>query len=122
MYESDVPSLGIVFLPSIRLPALSMHSLYLPVLARNEILDMAYNSEASLRSAAEDDWDMLMIPSFKRFPVKEVTKSYVATPAGIRDAEPSEIRDSIEALLVGTNRKQLSKPLENTNSVNAVKL
>ncbi|KAH6913075.1 hypothetical protein BKA70DRAFT_1096781 [Coprinopsis sp. MPI-PUGE-AT-0042] len=122
MYESELPSLGIIFLPTIRLPALSMHSLYLPVLAKNDILGMAYNSEYALRSAAEDDWDMLMIPAFKRFPVKEVTKSIVATPAGIRDAESSEIRDSIEALLVGTNRKQLSKPSENSNSVNAVKL
>ena len=99
-----------------------MHSLYLPVLARNEILDMAYDSEPAMWDAAEDDWDMLMIPSFKRFPVKQAAKSLIATPAGIKDAEPSEIRDSIEALLAGTNRKQLSKPAENSNSVNAVKL
>jgi hypothetical protein len=54
-------SLAIVYLPATTLPALSLHSAYLPVLAPLAPLD----GEASpvMRHAAEDDWELLGVPA-----------------------------------------------------------
>ncbi|TFK28109.1 hypothetical protein FA15DRAFT_585009 [Coprinopsis marcescibilis] len=118
---TDSPSLGIVFLPAMRLPVLSTHSAYLPVLTKHDPSDVIYDTISSLRAAGEDDWELLTVPSVKVLPLGDAAKSYLITQEAVRVADPLEVHRAMSKTVVLSSLKNTPKPpAEQSNTRNAV--
>lgn len=113
--QSDRPSLAIVYLPAAKLPILSWHDAYLPVLVPS-ITDLDNNV---MLHAAEDDWELLGVPSTKVINLG-ARKSVIFEPDELSLVSAAQIIRG-----VGRDARKIaaSKPLtEQVKSVNAVTL
>ncbi|PPQ69079.1 hypothetical protein CVT26_003554 [Gymnopilus dilepis] len=113
--HSDRPSLAIVYLPTAKLPVLSWHDGYLPVLVPS-ITDLDSNV---MLHAAEDDWELLGVPS-SRVIQPGARQSVIFEPDELSLVSATQIIREIRR----DNRKNTTpRPLtEQVKSVNAVTL
>ncbi|KAF8910652.1 hypothetical protein CPB84DRAFT_1764270 [Gymnopilus junonius] len=113
--QSEQPSLAIVYLPAAKLPVLSWHDAYLPVLVPS-ITDLDNNV---MLHAAEDDWELLGVPSAKVINLG-ARKSVIFEPDELSLVSAAQIIRSVGR---DTKKITVSKALtEQVKSVNAVTL
>ncbi|KAI0313751.1 hypothetical protein OF83DRAFT_1140029 [Amylostereum chailletii] len=105
----DIPSLAIVFLPSL-LPSLPQHTLFLPVVVSPSVdLDPAGFSEEVLREGVETQWDMMSVPSNQLLLWHVDSPSIVMSEAEVATLDPVEVFLGFEPLL--RRRHRLLKSL-----------
>jgi hypothetical protein len=114
------PSLAIVYLPTTKLPTLGLHDSFLPVLVPS-----APNIDGEnlvIHQAAEDDLELLAIPSSKILQLRS-SGSSVFNSEDLPDVKPSQAYDLLYNIGREAKKAVLSKPLtEKLKSVNAVTL
>lgn len=111
--------MAIVYLPAAKLPVLSWHNTYLPVVVPS-ITDL---DEEVMRQGAEDDWDLLAVPAQQTLRLGLGTSPVVDA----EDVEKVDPTNSYQALrAIGREVKKAATPLkpltERVKSMNAATL
>ncbi|PPR03899.1 hypothetical protein CVT24_008091 [Panaeolus cyanescens] len=113
--DSDSPSLAIVYLPTAKLPVLSWHSAYLPVL-----LPFSPLSTEAYGPMADDDWELLAVPADKTIKLG-VSKSPVFDSDEVGVLNPDRAYEVLSDIGNDARIELALKPLtEQVKSVNAV--
>ncbi|KAF8149974.1 hypothetical protein B0H34DRAFT_731963 [Crassisporium funariophilum] len=120
----DIPnrhSLAIVYLPATKLPVLSWHTSYLPVLVPSTTLTSDFEDNAVMLQAAEDDWDLSSVPATKTLKLGP-SRSPVFDCEDLSYINPDHAYQMLHNLGQET-KKVVMKPItEQVKSVNAVTL
>ncbi|KAF7424610.1 hypothetical protein PC9H_009918 [Pleurotus ostreatus] len=98
-FSGHHPSLAIVYLPSLIPPELSRHTLYLPVFVPFPSLTDPVGSGELARRAAQDNWDLLDIPTSKVLRLKGKNSSILFDSDDIHDAEPRQVYLALQQLV-----------------------
>ncbi|KAH9481723.1 hypothetical protein JR316_0006250 [Psilocybe cubensis] len=115
----DCPSLAVVYLPTVKLPVLAWHDAYLPVVIPTPDSEL---DDAVMLQNAEDDWDLLAIPS-NRVVKLGTSKSSIFNPKDLVQLSSVQILQILRGIGRDTKKITALKPLtEQVKSVNAVTL
>ena len=118
--DPDHLSLAVVYLPTAKLPTLRLHNSFLPVLVSSSILPADFD-DAVARQAAEDDWDLLCIPSDKTLSIGG-TRSPVFDSNKLLHITSEQAYRVLHGIGRETKRATLKPITEQVKSVNAVTL
>ncbi|KAF9036223.1 hypothetical protein BJ165DRAFT_1507346 [Panaeolus papilionaceus] len=115
--DSDSPSLAIVYLPIPKLPVLSWHSAYLPV-----VIPFSPLTTEAFGPMADDDWELLAVPADKTIKLG-VSKTPVFDSDEVGLLNPDHAYEVLSDIGNDTRIELALKPLtEQVKSVNAVTL
>ena len=115
-------SLAVVYLPTAKLPTLRLHTSFLPVLvSSSSILPTDFDDAIALQ-AAEDDWDLLCVPSDKTLNIGG-SRSPVFESNKLLHITSEQAYGVLHDIGRETKKVSLIKPItEQAKSVNAVTL
>ncbi|KAF9532612.1 hypothetical protein CPB83DRAFT_847066 [Crepidotus variabilis] len=114
------PSFAIVFVPTAKLPLLQWHTAFMPVLVPSG--PSAEGDNTVMKQAAEDDWDLLAVPTKKVVKLGS-SDSLVFDSSKLSELKPSRVYDVLYDIGHDDEDEETPKPLtEKIKSMNAVTL